>query len=260
MIETMAELRMTDFSVCGISARQEHWTSPSVYDNLASGRQLNLLHIITEGKRKYLFDGEMTELSAGTVLLIPDGTQYRTWNESVCSGIGICFSFGEPSPPLKKIIYHTTDGKGEYLRLFERLNESYIQETCAVLHHKSLLLRILDHMGDCQENLRYRDILSPAFRYMTEHFRENLPVSDYSSMCNLSESYFRRIFTAYTGMSPIAYRDSLRFEEALRLRASGAMMTEIAEQVGFCDASYLRRLFKKRTGHTMSRYVDTDMV
>ena len=62
----------------------------------------------------------------------------------------------------------------------------------------------------------------------------------------------RRHFSEHTGMTPLEYRDHLRFTEAKFLLSCGMTVTKAAEQVGFCDASYLRRIYKKRTGHALS--------
>ena len=46
-------------------------------------------------------------------------------------------------------------------------------------------------------------------------------------------------------MSPLEYRDSLRFEEARRLLSDGIPVSQIAEQVGFRDASYSSGYIKR---------------
>ena len=102
--------------------------------------------------------------------------------------------------------------------------------------------------------------MAPALRHLKLHYRENEPVSVYAAACRLSESHFRRKFLEYTGMTPVEYRDSLRFEEARRLYVSGMPMTQIAERVGFCDASYLRRLYKQRTGSHFRDYRSPEII
>ena len=51
-------------------------------------------------------------------------------------------------------------------------------------------------------------------------------------------------------MTPIAYRDSLRFTEVRKLLETGMTLTKAAELTGFWDASYLRRTYRQRTGKT----------
>ena len=64
----------------------------------------------------------------------------------------------------------------------------------------------------------------------------------------MSESYFRKKFQLVTGLSPISYRNSLRFAEAKKLYREGLTMKAIAEQLGFCDEHYLSKIYIRENG------------
>ena len=96
----------------------------------------------------------------------------------------------------------------------------------------------------------------PAIYYMEKHITDNTPVSDLARLCAMCESSFRRGFHAATGMSPIAYRQSLRLKKLKSLvRLSPDISArELVEKLGFCDVSYLYKAFERETGMSLGRY------
>ena len=252
------QLPEIDFFIRNISIREEVWTEETTYNYTQRGRSQNLIHIITGGTRYYRIGGETLRLTTGELILIPNGTRYYTVNSAGCSGIGICFDLctTEGDIALRQDIYHCwPDRFGEYAALIREMTDNFSASPHGHLHKKSLFYLLLDKMIADMENIsELGKMIAPALHHLKLHYRENEPVSVYAGACCLSESHFRRKFLEYTGMTPVEYRDCLRFEEAKRLYAGGISMVQIAEQVGFCDASYLRRLYKKRTGSHFRDY------
>ncbi|MBR5445918.1 MAG: helix-turn-helix domain-containing protein [Clostridia bacterium] len=252
------QLTELDFHIKNIVIREEVWREETVYDYTTRGRVQNLIHITTGGTRYYRIGDETLRLQAGELIMIPDGTRYYTANDGPCSGIGICFDLcsAEQEIALRQDIYHCwTDRYGEYTALIREMTDSFSAIPHGYLHRKSRLWLLLDKMIADMENLsELGKMVEPALSHLKLHYRQNEPVSVYAAACRLSESHFRRKFQEYTGMTPLEYRDSLRFEEAKRLYAGGMSMTQIAERVGFCDASYLRRLYRNRTGDHFREY------
>jgi transcriptional regulator GlxA family with amidase domain len=71
----------------------------------------------------------------------------------------------------------------------------------------------------------------------------------------LTERTFKRRFSAATGLSPIAYIQRLRVEDAKRrLERTAAPVDEISWQVGYEEPAFFRRLFKRVTGVTPGAY------
>ena len=254
MIEPTGLLDM-DFSLSNIYVKQETWDAGCVHDYLVTGRMGNLLHYIIEGSRTYEIRGSERTLRSGSVILIPNGTSYCTETRQCCGGIGICFDiFRSDGTPISLLhdLYSVEDIEDIFSGLFYEMLQTQTGRGM-FLHRKALLWQILDRMLSLLDAHSHESIqLAPAILYIQTHYKENLPVSAYAAVCHMSESYFRRRFTEYTGMSPLEYRDQLRFAEAKFLLSCGMTVTKAAEQIGFCDASYLRRLYKKRTGHPLS--------
>jgi transcriptional regulator GlxA family with amidase domain len=71
----------------------------------------------------------------------------------------------------------------------------------------------------------------------------------------LAERTFKRRFTGATGFAPIDYVQRLRIEDAKRrLERTDVSADEISWQVGYEDAAFFRRLFKRVTGVTPGTY------
>ena len=96
----------------------------------------------------------------------------------------------------------------------------------------------------------------PALYYMEKHITDNTPVSDLARLCAMCESSFRRHFRAVTGMSPIAYRQSLRLRKLKSLvrYSPDVSSRELVEKLGFCDVSYLYKAFEREAGMSLAQY------
>ena len=92
-------------------------------------------------------------------------------------------------------------------------------------------------------------------KWLEEHFQEQGAIQRVVELSKVPERTLKRRFKTATGSSPIEHLQNLRVEEAKRLLESGKMpVDEISFEVGYEDASFFRRLFKRRTGMTPSQY------
>jgi transcriptional regulator GlxA family with amidase domain len=94
--------------------------------------------------------------------------------------------------------------------------------------------------------LRHRGHLSDAVHRAQDlidaRFAEPLPLGEVAAACGVSERTLTRRFAAATGLSPLAYQQSLRVERAEHLIGHGATVSAAARAVGFSDPRMLRRL------------------
>lgn len=96
--------------------------------------------------------------------------------------------------------------------------------------------------------------LDRAIECLRANYSENLPVSHYAALCDMSEVNFRRLFGEYMEKSPIEYRNDLRLEAArVRILSGEYNVTEAAESVGFENLSFFIKLYKRKFGHTAKR-------
>jgi transcriptional regulator GlxA family with amidase domain len=94
-----------------------------------------------------------------------------------------------------------------------------------------------------------------AQRWLREHFAIASPVEEMMRRSPLAARTFKRRFTSATGLTPIAYVQRLRIEDAKRrLERTDVSVDEISWQVGYEDAAFFRRLFKRTTGLAPGAY------
>jgi transcriptional regulator GlxA family with amidase domain len=81
------------------------------------------------------------------------------------------------------------------------------------------------------------------------------PVAAMINFSGINERTFKRRFFSATGMSPLEYIHNLRLEEAKQMLEISAQPVEaIANEVGYEDASFFSRLFKRKVGTTPQAY------
>lgn len=94
-----------------------------------------------------------------------------------------------------------------------------------------------------------------AQEWLAQHHGSGTVLEDMRRVADLSERSFKRRFKAATGYSPISYVQHLRVEEAKRrLERTDAPADEIGWTVGYDNAAFFRRLFKRLTGVTPGTY------
>jgi two-component system response regulator YesN len=73
---------------------------------------------------------------------------------------------------------------------------------------------------------------------------------------HLSPAYFSYLFSREQGQTLTEFLTATRLGEARELLKTNPVLSisDIAEQVGYEDANYFSRLFKKKTGTTPGRY------
>ena len=104
--------------------------------------------------------------------------------------------------------------------------------------------------GRAGDALIARCQLWAASNYLTE-----APVTQMALLSGLPERTFKRRFQLATGMSPLEYVHTLRLEEAKQmLEATELPIEAIAEDVGYQDASFFSRLFKRKVVLTPAQY------
>jgi transcriptional regulator GlxA family with amidase domain len=97
--------------------------------------------------------------------------------------------------------------------------------------------------------------ITAAQQWLSGHFSVANPVEAMIKRSKLTERTFKRRFTNATDVTPLAYVQRLRIEDAKRrLERTEASVDEISWRVGYEDAAFFRRLFKRTTRLTPGAY------
>src|SRR5580704_14390303 len=91
--------------------------------------------------------------------------------------------------------------------------------------------------------------------YIDHNLHRNIYIRDLSAVARRSPAHFSRKFKLAVGESPHAYLVKRRLERACHLMiTSGALLSEIALNVGFSDQAHLCRLFRQAFGQTPANW------
>lgn len=91
--------------------------------------------------------------------------------------------------------------------------------------------------------------------WIAEHYRGPAPVAAMARLSGLPERSFKRRFQQATGMSPLEYVHTLRLEEAKQMLEAGDQPIEaVAGEVGYEDAGFFSRLFRRSVNLTPAQY------
>ena len=91
--------------------------------------------------------------------------------------------------------------------------------------------------------------------WIADHYARPHPVAAMAERSGLTERTFKRRFKSATGYAPLDYVQTLRIEEAKQaLETTDDPIDQIAVAVGYHDPNSFRRLFKRTTSISPSRY------
>ncbi len=98
-------------------------------------------------------------------------------------------------------------------------------------------------------------VVARCQEWVARHYDQEAPVAAMTRLSGLAERSFKRRFTQATGMTPLEYVHALRLEETKHLLETSALPIEaIAGEVGYGDASFFSRLFRRKVGLTPAQY------
>ncbi|HKN27155.1 MAG TPA: helix-turn-helix domain-containing protein [Roseiarcus sp.] len=91
--------------------------------------------------------------------------------------------------------------------------------------------------------------------WIAENYADPAPVAAMVGMSPLPERSFKRRFTLATGFAPLEYVHALRIEEAKQLlETTDLSIDAVADEVGYEDSSFFRRLFRRKVGLSPHAY------
>jgi Response regulator containing CheY-like receiver domain and AraC-type DNA-binding domain len=96
-----------------------------------------------------------------------------------------------------------------------------------------------------------------AKQYISEHYSETITLEDISNIVHLNPVYFSIIFKKQCAMNFSEYLINYRLDIAKELlKDFDNNISEVANMVGYSDANYFSKLFKKIVGINPSQYRD----
>ena len=232
------------------------------------GRVDYQLLYVAAGKAHFFFDGRKEVVGAGSIVLYGpmEEQRYLYYSADHPEVFWVHFTGYDAKNILryyrltpKQHVYHTGT-RSEFRWIFQRmilelqLCKPLYEEILASLLNDLLLLICRQQEQDRQPG-SIQDEIIEAIAYLSEHYNQDISVSEYAKTRHISTNHFIRSLKQYTGMTPKQYIVSLRMTNAqMLLESSSYTIQEIADFVGYGDALYFGRLFKREMGMTPSQY------
>jgi len=249
-----------------------HRLGPKVFDHF-------LIHYVESGKGTYAVEGREFALEAGDSFVIypealvsyaadeADPWQYR-WiafkgsdAPALVEGAGIA-----PDAPTVRTAAGARVG-----RWFERVMRAFREGAQGVnLRANGCLQLLLAEYADARGAEETPDaaragtadggpgaaLVRQAIHYMTTQYAEPITIELMAESLGYNRAYLSRTFKERTGVSPIVFLSRLRLDRARRLLRERLELTieQVASSVGFADALYFSKQFRRAYGETPTDY------
>ena len=224
-------------------------------------RKQHGLVLVQKGKGRYVFQNQLVlETNPGTLLYLPKGWKYYV--ETLEASEVICVNFSvledvSPEPWVYKL-----KNTARWAELFENLLRLWRYPAPGYnARCKSLLYEMLASVEE-EQHAKYlprdkRERIENAILKLEEGFSKgsHVDIPSLAEQCNMSQTYFRRLFHNLYGVSPKQYILSARLRWAkIMLKSTEDSITEIAKSCGFDSVYYFSRAFRIHEGVSPSEY------
>lgn len=103
------------------------------------------------------------------------------------------------------------------------------------------------------ENARLARMTETVTQYIRENYMYDISMQELARNMNYSEPYFCKLFKQCFNKNFTSYLTEYRVEEAKKLLSLGTMtVKEVGKAVGYSDANYFTKVFKRITGQNPS--------
>ncbi|KRE58319.1 helix-turn-helix domain-containing protein [Paenibacillus sp. Soil750] len=143
--------------------------------------------------------------------------------------------------------------------LYSEAHMEVVQLT-TFLQLRDWTLRMVDMIVNWIESYRrkYGEAVQGACDFIQSRFTEELTLQQVAEQVHLSRNYFSELFKKETGTNFNEYLMQVRLEHAMQLlRTRPLKVSEVAERVGYANASYFIKLFRKYTGSSPHDYMES---
>ena len=105
------------------------------------------------------------------------------------------------------------------------------------------------------EDMRTAIIRAEISRFIDAHYGEDISMQDAAAALRYSDAYFCKLFKQCFKVNFSAYLNEYRVNKARQLILDPRLsLKDIGAAVGYSDANYFTRVFKRLTGQTPSEY------
>ncbi|OPH59970.1 hypothetical protein BC351_18785 [Paenibacillus ferrarius] len=168
--------------------------------------------------------------------------RYESPEAFPCIGALTCVPFSQCVDLLETIEQHSPDDN-DLMRFYNHVR------------FEELIRLVLQQNTRATPALNLRDSVKSSIDYISDHYADQMTVSQLASDANVFQWQYTRIFKELTGQFPLEFINKLRIDHAKQLLLKTEdRIHEIAQHVGFNNEFYFNRRFKKMEGIAPGRY------
>ena len=232
------------------------------------GRSDYQLLYIASGIAFFTFNGTVTEVSVGSMVLYPPHTsqQYAYYLNDKTEVYWLHFTGSESATLTEEsgfteshILYTGISSKYQELflsviREIQLTRPSFEELSALYLKQLFLLLRRIREEGGFKKT-EIQKQMEKAVRFFHENLANNIEVETYARELHMSTCWFIRCFKEYSGMPPGRYLTDIRIKKAKELlESTDYSIGEIGGIIGYENPLYFSRIFKKTAGVSPAEY------
>lgn len=212
------------------------------------------LTFLIDGKMSYYVDGEKYDMVNGDIIYIPAGSmRQRDIGDGNNDYVSINFHARERLSLKNHIINGITEEIELLLTYFDAEHKRPTVINTKKLNYllEAMIMQISDNMM-AGNKVPLSTIIA---NYLIQHYNSRVSLEEISKETYFSVAYCESEFKKVYGKSIIAYLIDLRISEAKNLLSETSLpCSVISDMVGFDDANYFSRIFKKRIGVSPIKY------
>jgi AraC-like DNA-binding protein len=243
---------------------------PNVYQPVATGRVLSDYQLVYIARGRGVFRSEGTEspVEEGTVIAIFPDVRHAYhpdpstgWEEYWVGFRGpsvdrlLASGFHVPGHPLIAVGLEPS-----ILSIFDDIFRTVkVQEPFYQIRAGALVFLLLAEIHKLESKSKQQSgtaqLVERVKFLMSENIDGTIDLDGMSDRLGVGKARFYESFKSYTGMTPYQYFIHLKINRAKELLGSeGVSVKEAAFRLGFDDAYYFSRLFRKKTGLSPSAW------
>lgn len=214
------------------------------------------LSFCIEGQITYTHNGNKTISDKNHATILPQGQTYTLYGNKTGSFPVINFQCAEVL--CDTVVSLPIQNSDRYIKDYEQIK--------ALSLFNGNRTKMMSIFYDMLHRLSYQSaensVITPAIAYLENNFdNPELTNAVLAQQCNISEVYFRKMFTKYYKMTPKKYIIDIRINKAKQLLTEGALkINAIADRCGFSNQYHFCRVFKERTGLTPTEYIKQNRI
>ncbi len=252
---------INDLDICSVLSLPTEKTAQDLTDSENTTYELAFY---MSGSDKVEFCDETIVTTAGTLRFQPKkkkGEKYVITNIEPVESIDIFFETSSELPQAS-ITYQAGD-PGELKSLFVKAESVWRKKKPGYINScRSIFYRILYLIEKNENHPKNSDFakIAKAVDHIHSHYTDaGFEYSEMAKLCEISESYFRRLFLRCMGMTLTAYVRKMRLEYACELLTSPSCksIAEVARLSGYEDVFYFSKIFRAEKGVPPSEWKDS---